>query len=157
MARQLAGAAACRDRLVAEGVNLEAFNNVETAADVAMVMTALGYETFNVYGTSAGTILAQHLLRDFPSRLRSVVIDSNVPAGRGDVHTEAAAIAAEILDAVVRLCEDNDQCSAAYPDLRREATELIDRYNREPVTVDVFTPGTGEALEMVLTGHLPGL
>ena len=153
MARQLEGSAACRDRLLAEGVTLEAFNNVETAADIAMVMTALGYEKFNVYGTSAGTILAQHLLRDFSDRLRSVVIDSTVPAGRSNVHIEAAVNAAETLDAVIRHCEEDAACAAAYPKLRQEAGDLIDRYNRQPVTLEVADPHTGEALQMVLTGH----
>ena len=153
MAQQLEGSAACRDRLLAEGVTLDAFNNVETAADVVMVMNALGYDTFNVYGTSAGTILAQHLLRDYPDRLRSVVIDSTVPAGRGNVHTEAAAIPAEILDAVIRRCEEDATCRAAYPNLRQEAGDLIDRYDREPVTVEVADPRTGEPIHMVLTGH----
>jgi pimeloyl-ACP methyl ester carboxylesterase len=153
MAQQLEGSAACRDRLLAEGVTLDAFNNVETAADVVMVMTALGYETFNVYGTSAGTILAQHLLRDYPDRLRSVVIDSTVPAGRSNVHIEAAAIAAEILDAVIRRCEEDATCAAAYPKLRQEAGDLIDQYDREPFTVGVADPRTGEPIQMVLTGH----
>ena len=153
MAQQLEGSAACRDRLLAEGVTLDAFNNVETAADIAMVMTALGYEKFNVYGTSAGTILAQHLLRDFPDRLRSVVIDSTVPAGRGNVHIEAAAISAETLDAVIRHCEEDAACAAAYPKLRQETGDLIDRYNRQPVTVEVPDPRTGAPIQIVLTGH----
>jgi pimeloyl-ACP methyl ester carboxylesterase len=153
MARQIELASACRDRLLADGVNLDAFNNMETAADVAMVMSALGYEAFNVYGTSAGTILAQHLLRDFPDRIRSVVIDSTVPAGRGNVHVEAAAIAAEILDAVIRQCEESDLCAAAYPDLRSEASGLIDRYSRAPAALQVIHPQTGESMQMVLTGH----
>ena len=153
MTRQLEGSAACRDRLLAEGVTLDAFNNVETAADVVMVMNALGYDTFNVYGTSAGTILAQHLLRDYPDRVRSVVIDSTVPAGRSNVHIEAAAISAEILDSVIRICEGDTACAAAYPKLRQEARDLIDQYNREPVTVEVTDPRTGEPIQMVLTGH----
>jgi pimeloyl-ACP methyl ester carboxylesterase len=153
MAGQLIEAAACRDRLRGEGVTLEAFNNTETAADIAMVMTALGYETFNVYGTSAGTILAQHLLRDFPDRLRSVVIDSTVPAGRGNVHIEAPTIVGDTLDAVVGLCQTDSACSAAYPDLRQEAKDLIGRYNREPVTLEVTNPMTGEPMPLALTGH----
>ena len=153
MAGQLEAAAECRDRLRAEGVTLEAYNNVETAADIAMVMTALGYDKFNVYGTSAGTILAQHLLRDHSDRLRSVVIDSTVPAGRGNVHTEAPTVVAGSLDALLRHCEQDADCAAAFPSIRQEANEVIDRYDREPVTLEVTHPATGEPLTMVLTGH----
>ena len=153
MASQLQAAAACRDRLRSEGVTLEAYNNVETAADIAMVMTALGYDQFNVYGTSAGTILAQHLLRDHSDRLRSVIIDSTVPAGRGNVHIEAPTVAAGTLDAIIQLCEQDAACAAAYPELRAEAAGLIDRYDSEPITVEVSNPATGEPLQMALTGH----
>lgn len=153
MSGQVQEATRCRDRLRSEGVNLEAFNNVETAADIAMVMTALGYDQFNVYGTSAGTILAQHLLRDHSDRLRSVIIDSTVPAGRGNVHTEAPTVAAGTLDSIIQLCEEDASCSVAYPDLRQEASGLIDKYDREPVTLEVTHPTTGEPLSLVLTGH----
>lgn len=153
MEGQIAVAAQCRDRLRAEGVALEAFNNVETAADIAMVMTALGYDEFHVYGTSAGTILAQHLLRDFPDRLASVIIDSTVPAGRANVHIEAPTVAAGSLEAVIRHCEEDDACAAAYPTLRQEAIDVIDRYDAEPVAVEVTHPQTGEPLTMMLTGH----
>lgn len=153
IAGQIEQAASCRDRLRSAGVVLEAFNNVETAADIAMVMTALGYDQFNVYGTSAGTILAQHLLRDHSDRLRSVIIDSTVPAGRGDVHTEAPTVAVETLDAIIQACEEDVACAAAFPSLREEASGLIDLYDREPVTVEITHPSTGEPLAMVLTGH----
>lgn len=153
MAGQLQVVAACRDRLRAEGVTLEAYNNTEAAADVVMVMSALEYEKFNVYGTSAGTILAQHLLRNHSNRLRSVIIDSTVPAGRGNVHIEAPTISAEMLDSVLRLCELDPTCAAAYPDLREEALAVVQRYDLEPATVIVSHPATGEPFEMILTGH----
>ena len=86
----------CSERLEKEGVNLRAFTFEAMADDLAMVMTALGYETFNVYGTSAGTVVAQHLLRDHPQRLRSVVIDSSVPLGRKTLQAEMPANAARI-------------------------------------------------------------
>lgn len=153
MTGQLEAASLCRDRLRAEGVTLEAYNNIETASDIAMVMTALGYDRFNVYGTSAGTILAQFLLRNHSDRLASVIIDSTVPAGRGNVHTEAPTVAAESLSQLIRHCEEDSACAAAYPDLRQEVDEAIDRYDREPVTLEATDPQTGEPMTLVLTGH----
>ncbi len=153
MTEQIEAVAACRDRLRAEGVTLEAYNNAETAADIAMVMTALGYDRFHVYGTSAGTILAQHLMRDFPDRLASVVIDSTVPVGRGNVHTEAPTVAAETLDALLRHCEEDADCAEAFPNLRQETNEIIDRYDSEPVILEVTHPQSGEPLTLALTGH----
>ena len=48
-------------RFEGEGVNLSAYNNVETAADIAMIMSHLGYEKFNLVGSSAGTMVALRL------------------------------------------------------------------------------------------------
>lgn len=56
-------------RFEREGVNLSAYNNVETAADIAMIMSHLGYEKFNLVGSSAGTMVAHHVMRDYPEML----------------------------------------------------------------------------------------
>ena len=71
---------ACRRRLERERIDVSAFNSVENAADVAALARALGYEQINLYGVSYGTLLAQHVMRDHPGILRSVVLDAVVPA-----------------------------------------------------------------------------
>lgn len=50
-------------RLIAEGVNLDAYNSVENAArDMYTVAEALGYAEFNYWGTSYGTLLGQYVI-----------------------------------------------------------------------------------------------
>jgi pimeloyl-ACP methyl ester carboxylesterase len=78
-ARDLESLRACHERLVGQGIDPSAFNSFENAADIPFVLTALGYDRFNLFGTSAGTLLAQHILRDYPDRLRSVILDSPLP------------------------------------------------------------------------------
>jgi len=46
--------AACYDRLLAEGIDLSAFNSLENAADVPLIARALGYDEYNFYGVSYG-------------------------------------------------------------------------------------------------------
>ena len=70
------------DRFLKQGINLSAFNNVETAADIDLIMTSLGYNSFNLFGSSAGTIIAQHVMRDYPERLRSGILNAAVPLGQ---------------------------------------------------------------------------
>lgn len=48
-------ASSCHQRLLDEGVNLEAFTTVQSAADVAVLREALGYDEWNLYGVSYGT------------------------------------------------------------------------------------------------------
>ncbi len=72
---------ASHDRFVKEGINLSAYNNVESAADIALVMTTLKYDQFNMLAASAGTIVAQHVMRGYPARVRSVILNAAVPIG----------------------------------------------------------------------------
>ncbi len=143
---------ACYERLQKEGVNLRAFTFEAMADDLATVMTALGYDEFNVYGTSAGTVVAQHLLRDHPQRLRSVVIDSSVPLGRKTLQAEMPANAARVMHALFEACAQDAACAGAYPDLAARFDGVIAKLNEEPVTVPATHPRTGEEVGIVFDG-----
>ncbi|MGD1850662.1 MAG: alpha/beta fold hydrolase [Cyanophyceae cyanobacterium] len=143
--------AACRDRLTEDGVDLAAFNSVESAADVAMVVEALGYGEFNLYGVSYGTMLAQHVMRDHPEQLRSVVLDSVAPLDISFV--EAVP---ENTDRVLRkffeACKDSEPCNAAYPNLEAEFFEAIARLNESPIEIKL--PNVG-AIETAIANGAP--
>jgi pimeloyl-ACP methyl ester carboxylesterase len=147
----LDGMRACHERLVAEGVNLSAYNNVETAADIALITSSLGYDKFNLFGSSAGTLIAQHVMRDYPERVRSVVLNAAVPLGRSWLK-EMLPNAAANLENAFRLCAENEACNAAYPDLENRFFALLEKLNREPVTLPVTNPVDGETVDFVLNG-----
>ena len=46
--------------------------------DVEDVRAALGYDQINLYGGSYGTRVAQHYLRKYPMRVRTVILDGVV-------------------------------------------------------------------------------
>jgi pimeloyl-ACP methyl ester carboxylesterase len=50
--RSLDAIQACHNRLTAKGIDLSAFNSVENAADVADLRTAMGIDSWHVYGVS---------------------------------------------------------------------------------------------------------
>ncbi|HEY7302358.1 MAG TPA: alpha/beta hydrolase [Xanthobacteraceae bacterium] len=75
----LAATEACRRELAATGADLSAYNSTENAADFADLRKVLGLTTWNVYGTSYGSYLAQTLMRDHPEGIRSVILDSVLP------------------------------------------------------------------------------
>jgi len=142
---------ACHDRFVAQGIDLSGYNNVETAADIAMVMTTLGYDRFNLFGSSAGTMVAQHVMRGYPERVRSVVLNAAVPLGMslfGQMMDNAAAS----LEHLFTLCSQDRACAAAYPDLETRFFALIDELNQHPVTLPVTSPVNGETTDLVLNG-----
>jgi pimeloyl-ACP methyl ester carboxylesterase len=75
----LAATEACHHELAATGADLSVYNSTESAVDFADLRKVLGYETWNVYGMSYGSYLAQTLMRDHPEGIRSVVLDSVLP------------------------------------------------------------------------------
>jgi pimeloyl-ACP methyl ester carboxylesterase len=149
---QLESIRACRDRLAADGINLNAFNFVEIANDMAMVLTALNCQKFCIYGTSAGTIVAQHVLRAYPDRVSSVVIDSSVPLGRKTLQAENPSNGTRALHLLFEACKKDPACSHNYPDLEANFDGVIARLDENPVTVSTEDPRTGEELKIVFNG-----
>ncbi|MGH2588363.1 MAG: alpha/beta hydrolase, partial [Dehalococcoidia bacterium] len=141
----------CRDRLVADGVNLAAYTSAENAADVNDLRRALGYDQVYLYGVSYGTRLALTVLRDFPSTVRSAVLDSPLPV-QADLYVDVAGSAQRALDLVFDGCAADLACGAAYPDLKGTFYDLVARLNQDPIAVPSKNPTTGEAETMQLTG-----
>ncbi len=147
----LEAAAACRQRLADERIDLSAFNSVENAADVAALARALGYEKINLYGVSYGTLLAQHVMRDHPDILRSVVLDAVVPTSVNylvEVPRSQDRAYTELFNA----CAADAGCQAAYPNLEQSLITTIERLNREPARVPITDNETGRTYNAVLDG-----
>ena len=70
---------ACGARLQSDGINLAAYNSVESAADVNDLRQVLGYDQLDLLGISYGTRLALTIMRQQPEGLRAVILDSVWP------------------------------------------------------------------------------
>ncbi len=142
---------ACRDRLVAEGRNLAAYNTTENAADVDDVRRALGYEQLNLYGASYGSLLAQAVMRDHPAGVRSAVMGAVLPTSKSFfVHVPTTTV-----DAVLRLldlCAADADCNRAYPDLKQTLYDVVDKLNADPVPITVTNSLDGQAYPALLSG-----
>ena len=146
----LAATEACHRELAATGADLSAYNSTENAADFADLRRALGFATWNVYGTSYGSYLAQTLVRDHPEGIRSVVLDSVLPTTYtvpGNWWITRAAF-----DNLFHACAAETACSAAHPHLEKTFTELVNKFEAEPLTTTVRDPVAGTDLKVVLDG-----
>jgi pimeloyl-ACP methyl ester carboxylesterase len=146
----LAATEACHRELAATGADLSVYNSTESAADFADLRKVLGYETWNVYGMSYGSYLAQTLVLDHPEGIRSVVLDSvlpmtyTVPANWWN--TRAG------FDNLFQACAAEPACNAAHPRLEKTFTELVNKLEAEPLTTTARDPATGKDLKVVLDG-----
>jgi pimeloyl-ACP methyl ester carboxylesterase len=146
----LAATEACHRELAATGAALSAYNSTENAADIADLRRALGLTTWNVYGTSYGSYLAQTLMRDHPEGIRSVVLDSVLPT----TYTipENWWITRAGFDNLFQACVAETACNAAHPRLEETFTELVNKFEADPQTTTVRDPVTGKDLKVVLDG-----
>ena len=99
---------ACRDRIVAAGVDLDQYHSAALAADAADVMRALGYERYGVFGVSYGTRVALTMLRDRPDGIEGAVLDSVYPP-QVDLYARLVLHQQEALERIGRFLE---HCSA---------------------------------------------
>src|SRR5258706_10512990 len=118
----LAATEACHRALAATGANLGSYNSTESAADFADLRKVLGYEVWNVYGTSYGSFLAQTLMRDHPDGIRSVVLDSVLPTTYTIPGTWPITRAG--FDTLFHACAAETACNAPHPHLQEPLTPL---------------------------------
>lgn len=134
----------CRARLVAAGVDLDAYDTVQNALDAVALRRALGVEQWNLFGLSYGSRLSLELLRVDPAAVRSVLLDSVYRPGSGGPSFVVDA-AAGGMDALMAGCEADEACASRYPDLRSTLEQTIAQWDADPVEVAVpLDDGTTE-------------
>jgi len=141
---------ACHDSLLAKGVDLNAYNVIENAADINDLRQALGYKKWNLVGGSYGGKLEQVEIRDYPSGVRSAVLVSPVPVDMlGGENVDSFA---RSLKAVFRLCGADSACDHAYPHLERTFNAAIAMLRRRPLTV-LLHKGTSHQIQFVFNSQ----
>lgn len=149
----LAATIACRDDLVARGVELSAYNTTASEADFADLLSTLrelGYRQWHLFAASYGTFLAQTFMRDYPEGIRSVILDSTVPL---DVTLAGFWLTArEGFDGLFRACAEQEACRRVHPNLEETFTRLVNALEDRPVSATVTDSRTGEAIRVVIDG-----
>ena len=147
----IAAVAACRDRLEAEGADLDAYNSVASANDVEAIRALLGYERLNLVGVSYGTRLAQTYLRQYPQVIRSVVLDSIVPV-EADLWTNLAPEAQGAFEQLFAGCAADPACAETHPDLENRFFALADQLDADPIEVEFRDLIGGDTVPAVVDG-----
>jgi pimeloyl-ACP methyl ester carboxylesterase len=130
---------ACRDRLIAAGIDLRDYHSAIVADDLQDLRGLLGYTAWNLYGVSYGSRLALTVLRDHPAGVRSVILDSPAPPS---VDLEASlppAIVASLSN-VFAQCAASAACAAAHPKLESRFWALTEHLTTSPMRFMSTTP-----------------
>jgi len=94
--------------------------------DLDAIRAALGLDTWNVYGISYGTRVAQHYLRQYPERVRSVTLDGVVPPPLA-LGPDVAREAQRALEQIFGRCAEDSKCAARFASLPQLFAEVLAR------------------------------
>ncbi|WP_327131117.1 alpha/beta hydrolase [Streptomyces sp. NBC_01343] len=147
----VAATKACRDRLAARGIDLGAYNDIQSAADYEDLRTALGLGQWNLYGISYGTHLALAYMRLHPEGLRAVGLDGILPPSKGGSAATWSS-ARQGFDGLFKACAAQPACNKRYPNLSATFDQLVRRLEAKPVTTTVTVPGSDKPVKVVLDG-----
>jgi pimeloyl-ACP methyl ester carboxylesterase len=115
-------------------------------SDLDEVRAAMGYERINLFGTSYGTRAAQVYMRQFPKRVRSVIMKGVAPI----TVPLTLPMARDAERAWNLLCEDcaaDQACQAAFPKLKEEFETVLGRLQQDVETEVMSAKGEKEKVK----------
>lgn len=140
----------CHEAFTNAGLDPTQFNTANSTNDLVGLVTALGYDSFNLHGVSYGTRLAMETMRRHPeANIRSVVLDSPAPP----TEERLADVALSLHTIVLRLfedCQTDAECNAVYPNLIERTNDLLDQLAEQPVTAGEQTIGPDQLLAQMM-------
>ncbi|MDX1624870.1 MAG: alpha/beta fold hydrolase [Wenzhouxiangellaceae bacterium] len=129
-------ARACAARARGLGVDLTGYHTFENARDVRALRMALGFENWNVWGISYGSVLGQALLQVDPEGIRAMVIDAIVPLNLDEL-MRIPHWSNRMLDRFFAACLEQRACRRNYPDLEDRYFAAIESMIEQPAEADV--------------------
>jgi pimeloyl-ACP methyl ester carboxylesterase len=129
-------ASACKKRIAGLTSNLGSYTTSAAVQDMEDLRQILKYDKVNVYGMGYGARLAIQWAQKYPDHIRTIMSDSATPPGV-DVSVEQVKQVNRVLQNLFQACAGNKQCAAAYPDLERVFTRVVEDLNAHPEKVVV--------------------
>lgn len=124
----------CAEHWKSEGVDLSAYNTVESVQDLDDLREALGTKTIDLYGGSYGTHLGLAALRLIPDRIHRAVLSG--VEGPDQTWKLPSAIETHFLE-VARAYAASGGEPAATTNLLQRIRRVLARLDRAPATVTV--------------------
>lgn len=147
----LAQARRCLATLSARA-HVEFYTTSIAVQDLDRVRAALGYEHINLYGASYGTRVAQHYVRRFPKRARSVILDGVVPPQLA-LGPAIALDAEAALTRILARCASEPGCRMRFGDPAVSYRTLRDSLKAHPVSVSLPDPTNGQPARFAFTTY----
>ncbi len=130
----------CLDSLAFSPVN---FTTSVAVRDLENLRIAMGYEEWNIYGTSYGTRVALHYLRRYEASVRSLTLDGVLPPSIS-MGSNIAVKSDSALRTLFQNCSLDTDCKNAFPNLPDDFGELSVYLKENSIEVRLRHPITNE-------------
>ena len=121
--------------------------------DLEAVRKALGYRSFDVYGTSYGGTVAQMYLKRFPHSVRTLTLDgatfTDIP-----FYSRYARNGQQALALLETECAAQPACAKAFPSWRNQLDSLIAKWDKTPLKLSPTSTITGIGIAGIVQGML---
>jgi pimeloyl-ACP methyl ester carboxylesterase len=141
------GARACATELRATHFDTGMFSTPTNAADLIDLRKALGYASWDIWGVSYGSRIAQEVMRRDPDGVRSVVLVAPVLPGPAQ-QAEVPLAFQRVLDHLFSACAAQPSCATAFPALAKDFDALFDDLNAHPLDVVFDTPSGSSTVRL---------
>lgn len=137
----------CREKFIAQGINLSAYNTIESAKDINDLRLALQLDSLNLVGISYSGGLMLTVAKNHPEGVRSLVLNSPLP---GYVNYEEHALfnINEALEQVFENCQADSSGKAIYKDLKSRFRQYFSSITGKEFTVSYLEKGTKDSLKI---------
>ena len=136
----------CRQRLAATGIDLSAYNTIESAADINDLKMALQLDSLNLLGISYSGGLMLTVARNHPAAVKSLILNSPLP-GYTNYEEEGLFNINEGLDQVF----DNvkkDSASIQYQNLKHRFQQYFTAITGKVFTIPYVEKNTTDTLNI---------
>jgi len=142
-----------RECLASLDAEIGQYTTATAVEDLDEVRKALGYDAVNIYGISYGTRVALTYLKRFPQQVRSLVLDGVVPQNEA-IGQDLAQDSQRALDLAFDRCLSDPSCGAAFPNIRADLSDIIQKLATHPVDLTIPHPRNGKMTPLTLDREL---
>lgn len=137
----------CIETAKAQGVDPTAFDTLDSAADLEALRIALGAEKLTLWGISYGTHLALATLKSYPDS-----VDRMILAGVEPLHHswKLPSDQQALLSEISRRAAADPAVAREVPDLMSAIETLVADLEKQPVTLTMTDPASGQAFPVAL-------
>ena len=123
----------CIARLQSQGIDPAAYNTPIHAADLKDLRQVLRIPSWDLMGVSYGAALARQAMRDDPTGIRSVVLES--PPVPNISAADRALLVQQLVDRIFGGCGAQPACAEAFPSLEKDFGAVFDELKRTPLEI----------------------